>query len=144
MPKNLGRGLPLPPHPQIDPIYTVCEKWTEKLGRPTRPSFGQSPKEQLLFFGRPSLIPFTYTLQLQNTLQSSPESQHFVLESSQAGRNVQFPFPLTLTSPHIPGNCNDSVFLLYFVSFKICNWNRRGQKKEKSFLLYFYHHLCLM
>ena len=27
--KNLGRGLPLPAHPQIDPIYTVCEKWTK-------------------------------------------------------------------------------------------------------------------
>ena len=27
--KNLGRGLPLPPHPQIDPIYTVSEKWTK-------------------------------------------------------------------------------------------------------------------
>ena len=31
--KKLGRGLPLPPHPQIDPIYTVCEKWTKYLGR---------------------------------------------------------------------------------------------------------------
>ena len=33
VPKKLGRGLPLPPHPQIDPIYTVCEKWTKNLGR---------------------------------------------------------------------------------------------------------------
>ena len=35
--KNLGRGLPLPPHPQIDPIYTVCEKWTKNLGRALPP-----------------------------------------------------------------------------------------------------------
>ena len=51
VPKNLGRGLPLPPHPQIDPIYTVCEKWTKNLGRAPPPSFGQNPKEQLLFWG---------------------------------------------------------------------------------------------
>ena len=38
-------GLPLPPLPQIDPIYTVDKK------------FGQNPKEQLFFFGRPSLNP---------------------------------------------------------------------------------------
>ena len=60
--KKLGRGLPLPPHPQIDPIYTVCEKWTKSLGRalPSPPSFGQNPKEQLLFFGRPSLRLFLH------------------------------------------------------------------------------------
>ena len=33
-------------------------------------------------------------------------------------------------------------FYFSFVSFKICSWNWRRQKKEKSFLLYFYHHLC--
>ena len=60
VPKNLGRGLPLPPSPQIDPIYTVCEKWTKNLGRALPPSFGQNPKEQLLFFGRPSLRLFLH------------------------------------------------------------------------------------
>ena len=49
--KKLGRGLPLPPHPQIDPIYTVCEKWTKNFGRALPPSIGQNPKEQLLFSG---------------------------------------------------------------------------------------------
>ena len=50
VPKNLSRGFPLPPHPQIDPIYTVCENRTNNLGR-ALPSFGQNPKEQLLFSG---------------------------------------------------------------------------------------------
>ena len=35
-----GVTVPLPPHPQIDPLYTVCEKLTKNLGRalpsPTR------------------------------------------------------------------------------------------------------------
>ena len=31
--KKFGQGSPLPPHTQIDPIYTVCEKWTKNLGR---------------------------------------------------------------------------------------------------------------
>ena len=52
VPKNLGKGLPLPPHSQIDPIYTICEKWTKNLGRALPPpSFGQNPKEQLFFSG---------------------------------------------------------------------------------------------
>ena len=52
VPNNLGRGLPLSPHPQIDLIYTVCEKWTKNLGRALPPpSIGQNPKEQLLFSG---------------------------------------------------------------------------------------------
>ena len=28
-----GVTVPLPPHPQIDPLYTVCEKLTKNLGR---------------------------------------------------------------------------------------------------------------
>ena len=51
VPKNLSRGFPLPPHPQIDPIYTVCEKWTKIWAGPSPPSIGQNPKEQLLFSG---------------------------------------------------------------------------------------------
>ena len=50
MPKNLGRGLPLPLHPQIDQIYTVCEKWTKNLGRALPPSFGQNKKKTATFF----------------------------------------------------------------------------------------------
>ena len=42
MPKNLGRGLPLPPHPQVVPIYIVCENWTKS-------------KRTAIFFGSPSL-----------------------------------------------------------------------------------------
>ena len=53
VPKNLGSGLPLPPHPLIDPIYRVCEKWTKKIGH--GPPHPLNPKEQLLFFGKPSL-----------------------------------------------------------------------------------------
>ena len=37
VPKSLGKGLPLLPYPQIDPIYTVCEKWTKNLGRALPP-----------------------------------------------------------------------------------------------------------
>ena len=55
VPNNLSRGLPLPPLPQIDPIYTVFEKWTKSLGRPPS-SFGQNPKEQLLFSGNLPLV----------------------------------------------------------------------------------------
>ena len=29
--KKFGQGSPLPPHTQIDPIYTVCEKWTKNF-----------------------------------------------------------------------------------------------------------------
>ena len=54
VPKNLGRGLPLPPHPQIDPIYTVCEKWTKNLGRALPPLNWTKSKRTATFFGRPS------------------------------------------------------------------------------------------
>ena len=50
VPKNLGRGLPLPPHPQIDPIYTVCEKWTKKLGRAPPPIIWTKSKRTATFF----------------------------------------------------------------------------------------------
>ena len=62
MPKKLGRGLPLPPHPQIDPIYTVCEKWKK---------VGQNPKEQLLFFVKPSLSALQHFF-------IGPESDHWL------------------------------------------------------------------
>ena len=59
VPKNLGRGLPLPPHPQIDPIYIQFMKSGQKIwaGPCPPPSFGQNPKEQLLYFMKPSLRP---------------------------------------------------------------------------------------
>ena len=50
VPNNLGRGLPLPPHPQIDPIYTVCEKWTKKLGRAPPPIIWTKSKRTATFF----------------------------------------------------------------------------------------------
>ena len=54
VPKNLSRGLPLPPHPQIDPKYTLW-KVDKTFGQgppsPHPPLIGQTPKEQLLFLG---------------------------------------------------------------------------------------------
>ena len=50
VPKNLGRGFPLPPHPQIDPIYTVCEKWTKKLGRALPPPHLDKIQKKSYFF----------------------------------------------------------------------------------------------
>ena len=55
VPKNLGRGLPLPPHPQIDPIYTVCEKWTKNLGRALPPLIWTKSKRTAIFFGKTCL-----------------------------------------------------------------------------------------
>ena len=71
MPRNLGRGLPLPPHPQIDPIYTVCEKWTKNLGRALTPLIWTKSKEQLLFFGKSSLTLclYIYLLKFRDVLQ---------------------------------------------------------------------------
>ena len=53
VPKNLGRGLPLPPHPQIDPLYTVCEKRTKNLGKalPSPPHLDKIQKNSYFFFG---------------------------------------------------------------------------------------------
>ena len=51
VPKNLGRGLPLPPHPPIDPIYTVCEKWKTKLGRALSLLIWTKSKRTATFFG---------------------------------------------------------------------------------------------
>ena len=42
------QGFPHP-HPQIDPIYSLW-KVDKKFGQGPPPSFGQNPKEQLLFF----------------------------------------------------------------------------------------------
>ena len=74
MRKKIGRGLPLPPHPQIDPIYTVCEKWTQNLGR-ALPPFGQNPREQLLFFREtfpyipiPPCTPYNLGLNIPNQI----------------------------------------------------------------------------
>ena len=50
VPKKLGRGLPLPPHPQIDPIYTVCEKWTKILGRALPPPHLDKIQKNSYFF----------------------------------------------------------------------------------------------
>ena len=50
VPNNLGRGLPLPPHPQIDPIYTVCEKWTKNLGRALPPPHLDKIQNNSYFF----------------------------------------------------------------------------------------------
>ena len=50
VPKNLGRGLPLPPHPQIHPKYTVCEKWTKKLGKALPPLIWTKSKRTATFF----------------------------------------------------------------------------------------------
>ena len=49
-----GVTVPLPPHPQIDPIYTVCEKWTKNLGRALPPLNWTKSKRTATFFGRPS------------------------------------------------------------------------------------------
>ena len=48
--KNLGRGLFLPPHPQIDSIYTVCEKWTKKMGRALPPPYLDIIQKNSYFF----------------------------------------------------------------------------------------------
>ena len=49
VPKNLGRGLSLPLLPQIDPIYTVCKKWTKNLGSPP-PIIWTKSKRTATFF----------------------------------------------------------------------------------------------
>ena len=49
VPKKFGRGVPLPPHPQIDPLYTVCEKRTKNLGR-ALPSPPHLDKRTATFF----------------------------------------------------------------------------------------------
>ena len=51
----MGRGLPLPPHPQIDPIYTVFEMWTKNLGGALPPLIWTKSKRTAIFFGSPSL-----------------------------------------------------------------------------------------
>ena len=62
MTKKLGRDLLLPPHPQIDPVYTVCEKWTKNLGRALPPPhLDKIQKEQQLFFVKPSLLLKAYS-----------------------------------------------------------------------------------
>ena len=48
--KILGRGLPLPPHLQIDPIYTVCEKWTKSLGSAPPPIIWTKIQKSSYFF----------------------------------------------------------------------------------------------
>ena len=35
VPKKLSKDLHLPPHPKIDPIYTVCVKWTKIWAGPS-------------------------------------------------------------------------------------------------------------
>ena len=54
-PKLFGRGLPLPPHPQIDPIYTVCEKWTNIWAGPSPPLIWTKSKRTATFFRETSL-----------------------------------------------------------------------------------------
>ena len=49
VPKNLGRGFPLPPHPQIDPIQFVKSGRKIWAGPSPPPSFGQNPKEHRFF-----------------------------------------------------------------------------------------------
>ena len=52
--------------------YAVCEKWTNNLGRAPPPSFGQNPKEQLLFFVKPfhkrDILLFLYWLIVKRTV----------------------------------------------------------------------------
>ena len=53
-----GVTVPLPPHPQIDPLYTVCEKLTKNLGRalPSPPHLDKIQKNSYFFLGNhPSL-----------------------------------------------------------------------------------------
>ena len=46
-----GVTVPLPPHPQIDPLYTVCEKLTKNLGRalPSPPHLDKIQKNSYFF-----------------------------------------------------------------------------------------------
>ena len=46
-----GVTIPLPPHPQIDPLYTVCEKLTKNLGRalPSPPHLDKIQKNSYFF-----------------------------------------------------------------------------------------------
>ena len=48
-----GVTVPLPPHPQIDPLYTVCEKLTKNLGRalPSPPHLDKIQKNSFFFSG---------------------------------------------------------------------------------------------
>ena len=46
-----GVTAPPPPHPQIDPLYTVCEKLTKNLGRalPSPPHLDKIQKNSYFF-----------------------------------------------------------------------------------------------
>ena len=77
--KNLGRGLPLPPPPQIDPIYTVCEKWTKNLGRAPPPHLDKIQESSNFFC---ESVPYLALL------KSSTVTESWVLSTTRPGHSL--------------------------------------------------------
>ena len=71
--KKIWAGVPPShPHPQIDPNIQFVKNG-HKFGQAPPPSFGQNPKERLLFFVKPSLNNFIHTINASQMLKKSCE-----------------------------------------------------------------------